>query len=123
LLSEYAGHSEAPWAVKVAAADCIIADPPYNIGLDYGEGKQADRLSDAAYLKWCQQWISGCWDCSTDQASLWLVINDEYAHHFRLIAEQVGWQFQNWVIWYESFGVQCTNKFARCHRHLLSFLG
>lgn len=35
------------------AADCVITDPPYNVGLDYCNG---DNRQD--YSTWCQSWFS-----------------------------------------------------------------
>ncbi len=36
--------------------DCIFADPPFNLGKDYGNGYN-DQVSQAEYLEWCHQWI------------------------------------------------------------------
>ena len=34
-----------------------IADPPYNEGIDYGDGGKADRLPKAKYLAFTRRWI------------------------------------------------------------------
>lgn len=40
------------------SVDMVFADPPFNIGLSYGEsGESADRRSKAEYEKWCRAWI------------------------------------------------------------------
>lgn len=36
----------------------IIADPPYNIGKDFGNNK--DKRERGEYLKWCDEWIAEC---------------------------------------------------------------
>jgi len=119
VLQQYAS-GKAPFGSDWDWAKCIIADPPYNESLEYGNGHN-DSLSDRQYLKWVEQWVSLCFDCVGNEGALWLVISDTYAHHYRLIGERAGWQFQNWVIWHETFGVQRELKFARNHRHLLHF--
>jgi site-specific DNA-methyltransferase (adenine-specific) len=42
-----------------ACVDTVFADPPFNIGKDYGEGVN-DRLTDDEYIQWCHRWIDGC---------------------------------------------------------------
>ena len=38
--------------------DIIIADPPYNIGKDFGNDSDKQPMED--YLKWCDKWIKEC---------------------------------------------------------------
>lgn len=37
--------------------DLFFADPPFNLGKDYGNGV-GDSLKDHEYLKWCERWIA-----------------------------------------------------------------
>jgi len=37
--------------------DTVFADPPFNLGKDYGRGKDKDELNGQDYLKWCYGWI------------------------------------------------------------------
>jgi site-specific DNA-methyltransferase (adenine-specific) len=99
-------------------ARLIFTDPPYNIGIDYGDGEQADRLSDSAYMKWVRNWFGLCWDCLTDDGSLWVMIGDEYAAEYAVELKATGFTIRSWVKWYETFGVNCANKFNRTSRHI-----
>jgi len=99
-------------------ARLIFTDPPYNIGIDYGDGEQADLLSDAAYMKWVRKWFALCWDCLTDDGSLWVMIGDEYAAEYAVELKATGFTIRSWVKWYETFGVNCSNKFNRTSRHI-----
>jgi DNA modification methylase/ParB-like chromosome segregation protein Spo0J len=99
-------------------ARLIFTDPPYNIGIDYGEGEKADRLSDASYMKWVRKWFSLCWDCLTDDGSFWVMIGDEYAAEYAVELKATGFTIRSWVKWYETFGVNCSNKFNRTSRHI-----
>jgi site-specific DNA-methyltransferase (adenine-specific) len=104
--------------VESASVNLVFADPPYNIGVDYGEGAKADRLPDAQYLEWCRQWINACASVLTDDGSLWLLVSDEYADHFGILLRESGLHRRAWIKWYETFGVNCSNNFNRCSRHL-----
>jgi DNA modification methylase len=99
-------------------ARLIFTDPPYNIGIDYGSGEDADRLTDAAYMKWVRQWFALCWDCLTDDGSLWVMIGDEYAAEYAVELKATGFTIRSWIKWYETFGVNCSNKFNRTSRHI-----
>ncbi|MDZ4687374.1 MAG: DNA methyltransferase [Planctomycetaceae bacterium] len=102
-----------------ASVRLIFADPPYNQGVDYGGGPKADRQPEQAYLAWCRRWMQACARVLTDDGSLWVMISDEYADHFGILLREVGLVRRSWIKWYETFGVNCTNNFNRCSRHLL----
>lgn len=99
-------------------ARLMFTDPPYNIGIDYGEGEKADLLSPQAYMKWVRQWLGLCWDCLTDDGSLWVMIGDEYAAEYCTEIKATGFTVRSWIKWYETFGVNCSNKFNRTSRHI-----
>lgn len=42
-----------------ASVDLVFADPPFNLGKDYGKGVN-DSLADEEYLAWCGRWIAAC---------------------------------------------------------------
>ena len=99
-------------------ARLIFTDPPYNIGIDYGEGEKADLLPPQAYMKWVRTWFSLCWDCLTDDGSLWVMIGDEYAAEYCTELKATGYTIRSWIKWYETFGVNCSSKFNRTSRHI-----
>ena len=99
-------------------ARLIFTDPPYNIGIDYGDGEKADLLTPQAYMKWVRQWFSLCWDCLADDGSLWVMIGDEYAAEYCTELKATGFTVRSWIKWYETFGVNCSNKFNRTSRHI-----
>jgi site-specific DNA-methyltransferase (adenine-specific) len=127
------------------SARLIFADPPYNQGVDYGGGKEADKLPERDYLRWCSEWIAQCHRVLADDGSFWVLINHEYQAALELIlrgtlvpsvksgsgfevvfqdvpgaalSAPTGFHVRGWVTWYESFGVNCTNTFNRCSRRL-----
>lgn len=99
-------------------ARLIFADPPYNIGIDYGDGEDADLLSPQAYMKWVRRWLGLCWDCLTDDGTLCVMIGDEYAAEYATEMKATGFTIRSWIKWYETFGVNCSNKFNRTSRHI-----
>ena len=47
-------------ALKNESVDCVFADPPFNLGKDYGRGAVKDALERRDYLKWSLAWIDEC---------------------------------------------------------------
>jgi site-specific DNA-methyltransferase (adenine-specific) len=121
----------APTTWEVIAGDCltvlptlsdrprlIFADPPYNVGVDYGKGARADRLPDYQYLAWVGAWINACHEALAPDGTLWVLINDEYAAEYAVELKRSRFTIRSWVIWYETFGVNCPDRFNRTKRHL-----
>ncbi len=103
--------------------ECVhlaFADPPFNIGYEYDV--YHDRKAYAKYLQWSQQWMSEIVRVLKPDGTFWLAIGDEYAAELKLIARDLGLSCRSWVIWYYTFGVNCTRKFNRSHAHLFHFV-
>lgn len=100
--------------------DLAFADPPYNIGFKYDEYQ--DNHTDEDYLKWCEAWITGLHRVVKPSGAFWLAIGDEYAAELKVAAKRIGFTARNWVVWYYTFGQNCTRKFNRSHAHLFHFV-
>jgi DNA modification methylase len=97
--------------------DLAFADPPFNIGYEYDS--YDDRLESEKYLDWCRQWTAEVVRLLKPDGTFWLAIGDEYAAELKLILQREhGLCCRSWVVWYYTFGVNCTQKFSRSHAHL-----
>jgi DNA modification methylase len=103
-------------AMPEGSANLVVADPPYNIGIDYGSGAQGDRLPAARYVEWTRAWIAEAARVLAADGSLWIICGQEYAAHHDLAIQAAGLTMRNRLTWYESFGVNCRKKFARTSR-------
>jgi site-specific DNA-methyltransferase (adenine-specific) len=95
-----------------------FADPPYNEGVDYGDGEAADRLPEADYLPWCGRWIEAAARTLSADGSMWVLISEDYVDHFGVLLRQAGLHRRRLITWYETFGVYCPTNFGRCCRFL-----
>lgn len=96
--------------------DVVFTDPPYNIGIDYGSGKAADRLPASEYWDWCKAWLGECHRLLKGTGTLWVVSGQEFAAGIDIAIQDLGFSMRNRITWYESFGVYCHKKFGRCSR-------
>ena len=101
-----------------ASVDLVFADPPYNIGIDYGEHYDDDK-TDEEYVRWCFLWMKNAYRVLKSGGSFWLLCNHEYVVELDVMARRVGFHRQQWITWYESFGVNCSKRFNRTSRPLL----
>ncbi|MBL8826934.1 MAG: site-specific DNA-methyltransferase [Planctomycetaceae bacterium] len=101
--------------------DLAFADPPFNIGYKYDV--YDDRKAADDYLSWCHEWIAGVHRVLKPNGAFWLAIGDEFAAELKVMAQrEIGFFCRSWVIWYYTFGVNCTKKFNRSHAHLFYFV-
>ena len=101
-------------------ARLVFADPPYNQSWIYDPNDpRADDLPDDKFLSWCREWMELLPRVLTPDGSAWILISDEYYADFRRIADSVGFHYRQGIVWFESFGVNCSRKFNRTHRHIL----
>jgi site-specific DNA-methyltransferase (adenine-specific) len=109
---------ESRQAPAISGIRLIFADPPYNERIAYGPHYDDDQPEEE-YLEQASCWLRCCHQALTDDGSLWLLINHEWA--WRLCGEAIraGFQLRQWITWFESFGANCTRKFNRCSRALL----
>lgn len=107
--------------IAPGSIDLAFADPPFNIGYAY-DVYEDRRLSDD-YLEWTRQWMLGVSKVLKPTGTFWLAIGDEYAAELKLIAQnELKFVCRSWLIWYYTFGVNCTRTFSRSHTHLFYFV-
>lgn len=107
--------------IAPGSIDLVFADPPFNIGYEYDVYE--DRRPAEEYLDWSRKWMAGVKRALKPNGTFWLAIGDEYAADLKVIAQrELGFTCRSWVIWYYTFGVNCTRAFSRSHTHLLYFV-
>jgi DNA modification methylase len=107
---------------KLKNVRLVFADPPYNIGVDYGNGKKSDTMPADKYLAWCNDWITKSANTLTKDGSFWLMVPDEYAEHFAVMMNDTGLHRRAWIKWYETFGNNLPNNFNRTSRHIFYYV-
>lgn len=100
--------------IASGSVNLVVTDPPYNIGIDYGNGKKADLRND--YGEWCRKWIDECYRVLAPGGSIWIVSGQEYNAQIDLAIQAAGFTVRNRITWHETFGVYCHAKFGRCSR-------
>lgn len=84
-------------ALKDGSIDCIFADPPFNLGKDYGGGAVRDALERRDYLKWCFEWIDECMRVLVPGGALFVYILPHWGYHLAGHIEERGMTFRHWI--------------------------
>jgi DNA modification methylase len=107
--------------LEAGSVDLVFADPPFNIGYQYDV--YHDRQESDNYLDWTRRWGEQVRRVLKPSGTFWLAIGDEYAAELKLIfSKELDFVCRSWVVWYYTFGVNCTKKFSRSHTHLFHFV-
>lgn len=83
--------------LESSTLDMVFADPPFNLGKDYGNGSQ-DSLPDRDYIQWCEKWLHQSVRCLKPGGSLFIYNlprwNMEIAHYLTHVE---GMSFRHWI--------------------------
>ena len=72
--------------IEDSSVDLIIADPPYNLGKDYGN--DSDRQNADDYLKWSKKWIDALTPKLKETGSLYIFLTWQYAPEIFCLLKQ-----------------------------------
>ncbi len=84
-------------ALKSESVDCVFADPPFNLGKDYGNGAERDELGTGEYLGWCSRWIAECVRVVKPGGAVFVYNLPQWAYHLAADLERRGMQFRHWI--------------------------
>ena len=95
--------------------DMVIADPPYNIGKDFGNDSDSRSLPD--YIEWTKRWLSICLNHLTDNGIVYVYGFAEILAH---ISVQYPLDKQRWLVWhYTNKCVPSSQFWQRSHESIL----
>ena len=82
--------------IKSASVDIVLADPPYNIGKDFGNN--SDKQDFQKYLKWSEKWMKECLRVLKPNGTLYIY---GYPEHLSHLSVRIGVPHR-WLIWHYS---------------------
>ena len=97
-------------------AQIIIADPPYNIGKDFGNNSDKQSLDE--YLQWCDIWINECLRILKNNGTMFIY---GFSENLALILSRIPMNInRRWIIWhYTNKNVASLNFWQRSHESIL----
>ena len=96
------------------SVDIVIADPPYNIGKDFGNDSDKQKLED--YIKWSQEWINEAIRVLKCSGTMYIYGFSEILAHLSVNIELD----KRWLIWhYTNKNSPRLNFWQRSHESII----
>ena len=98
------------------SAQIILADPPYNIGKDFGNASDKQPMDE--YLVWCETWIKECLRILKPNGTMFIY---GFSEILALIMSKVPHAInRRWIIWhYTNKNVPSLHFWQRSHESIL----
>lgn len=106
--------------VKDAVVDTVFADPPFNLGKEYGENCD-DELPDAQYVVWCKKWIAECVRVLRPGGSFFLYNLPKWNILLGAHLTELHMQFRHWIAVEISASLPIVGRLHPSHYSLLYF--
>lgn len=103
--------------VKEKSVQLVFVDPPYNIGVNYGQGRDEDSIPTSDYLMRMDLLIRLCEKTLSDSGTMWFLCPERWADDIGVMLSR-RMPRRNRIIWRETFGQYRETRFPSGHRHL-----
>ena len=102
------------------SADLVIADPPYNLGKDYGNNHDIQGFDE--YLAFSHNWLSQAHRVLKPSGTLYVFMGFRFISYlYNIVDRELGMFFNNWIVWHYTQGMGKTRGFSPRHDDILMF--
>jgi DNA modification methylase len=102
------------------SVDLIIADPPYNLGKDYGNNK--DKKTREDYLEFTKTWLTEAVRVLKPTGSLYVFMGFRFISRLCILLEdEFELKFNSWITWHYTQGMGRKTGFSPRHEDILLF--
>lgn len=99
--------------VPDASARLVIADPPYNLGPEFGNRKEFVRSED--WLPWCEKWLAECERILTHDGSIFVYGIHHFQCYIQVLMYKLGLRYRRQIIWHYENGWSRSRKTLATH--------
>lgn len=102
--------------LETGSAQCVLADPPYNIGKNFGNTSDKQPMDE--YLKWCDTWIAECLRVLKPNGTMYIY---GFSENLALILSRVPMNVnRRWLVWhYTNKNVPSLKFWQRSHESIV----
>ena len=101
------------------SVDLLIADPPYNLGKDYGNNR--DLLAWDEYEEFTQNWLSEAYRILKPTGTIYVFMGVRYISNLFRRLEAMDLLFNGWITWHYTQGMGRKSGFSPRHEDILYF--
>lgn len=102
------------------SVDLIIADPPYNLGKNYGNNSDSMGFDD--YLTFSKQWLSDAKRVLSPTGAIYVFMGVRFISYlYNILEKDLAMLFNSWIVWHYTQGIGKTIGFSPRHDDILLF--
>lgn len=107
-------------ALPNESVDLVFADPPFNLGKDYGKGI-SDKRKEDDYLTWSREWLLESARVLTPGGALFVFNLPKWLIHYGAILALHGMQFRHWIACRMPKSLPIPGRLSPAHYGLLYY--
>ena len=104
---------EALRSLPDACAQLVIADPPYNLGPEFGIEKEWRRSPE--WLPWCKTWLTECSRVLDDMGQIFVYGIHHYIGYVQCLLYELGLHYRRLIIWHYENGWSRSRRTLATH--------
>ncbi len=106
--------------VKDDSVDLIVADPPYNLGKDYGNNHDQKGFED--YLAFSSQWLKEAHRVLKPTGTIYVFMGVRFiSYMYSILDRDLKMLFNSWICWHYTQGIGKKIGFSPRHDDILAF--
>ncbi|MCL4469114.1 MAG: site-specific DNA-methyltransferase [Deltaproteobacteria bacterium] len=106
--------------IEAKSVDLIIADPPYNLGKNYGNNHDLKGFDE--YLHFTRDWLSEAYRVLKYNGSIYVFMGVRFISYlYDILDRELKMYFNSWITWHYTQGIGKTKGFSPRHDDILFF--
>jgi site-specific DNA-methyltransferase (adenine-specific) len=106
--------------IDPCSVDVVIADPPYNLGKNYGNNHDKKSFDD--YIEFSYEWIKEAHRILKDSGTIYTFMGVRFISYlFSIMERECSFIFNSWITWHYTQGIGKTKGFSPRHDDILMF--
>ncbi|GHU42630.1 hypothetical protein FACS1894190_12190 [Spirochaetia bacterium] len=106
--------------IESTTADVIIADPPYNLGKDYGNNTDSKEFDE--YINFSHAWLKEAERILKNTGTIYIFMGVRFISYlYKILEQDCNFIFNSWITWHYTQGLGKTKGFSPRHDDILMF--
>lgn len=106
--------------LETESIDLIVADPPYNLGKDYGNNHDLKGFEE--YILFTREWLSEAKRVLKPEGSIYVFMGVRFISYlYDIMDRDLKLFFNSWIVWHYTQGMGKTKGFSSRHDDILVF--
>ncbi len=106
--------------IKSSSVDLVVADPPYNLGKNYGNNHDLKGFDE--YIDFTKSWLSEAKRVLKPTGTIYVFMGVRFISYlYDILDRDLELFFNSWIVWHYTQGLGKTKGFSPRHDDILMF--